>query len=374
MTAKGDEATSLNGDLGHQIAKGKDRVQRLLRQYLANNPQQVAEQWSYETPNTNAHYWTPRLVSDTVATLGQVIFPTSTAQTAQEKLLKHTATKSRSAGFERTMARARRELLTSIPGVTNSLRKLNDESENSESLRIRLSPTTPPDSSPQLADALPSLEIHIDLSENDRIAEMGEAQLVVEDEEFDVLLPGDIADIRFSKRTLVCADVFDPALQGFTDSSNFDIWGNERLTTPNTLSISIPGHAIRSVRGLNTSIYMAEGLRIDYVFTSLEHHSRITTPYTPGIDINYTIIEAGHTGGRREEISLVPSKQTSETPLANRWKSPGMAGSKNGRMERDRNDSLWYAANRFIAEIEEVNAQQPDPLDDLYPPYKRVIT
>ncbi|KAL9124470.1 MAG: hypothetical protein Q9217_006197 [Psora testacea] len=328
--------------LGEEVRKRKERALDNARLFLSEQSKTTTERNQYEVPPSIAKYWTPHLVSDTMATLGQVVFPTTTTHGAQLNLLK-TASGNRSAEFEETMAQSRREFLTKIPGLLGSLRLLRTESENSESLYITLSPNPPPHSSPQLAKALPRMELRIGLTDSEQRVRMETARLIVEEKELDVLLPVDILDIRLSKQTSVYANAFDPALQAFVSLSNLDIWGNDRLTTPNSLSIMVPGHAIRSPNQ-RYGLKHFQDLQVDYVFTNLEHRSRLTTAYPPDAEINYTIIEAGRTRGRREELTLVLSQQALQNSVADRrW---------------DPDSSLWSAANSLIARIRRATSTQ----------------
>ena len=320
--------------LRKRTARGNETVRRRAKFFLE---EQVKKRNLYEVPTDIAPYWTPFLFSDTGAKIGQIVFPTTSVQTA-EGLLRQTELESKNAGFEQYMANARREFLTTIPGLVDSLRKLNYESNHSEDLNITLSPTPPANSPPQLTDALPSLELQIGLSEYHQHATLGTSRLVVKDKEVDIILPGNVVDLRLSRRTLLCSKASDPAIQDFVSSSNLNIWGNERLTTPNNLSITIPGHAIRSTEHPYDSVYVQQGLQVDYIFTSLEHRSRITTAFGPDMHINYTVIEAGRAGGRREELSLNPAMLSLQPHST--------------RRRRNLDQSLWSAVELALKKIE----------------------
>ena len=294
------------------------------------------------------------MVSDTTMTLGRVVFPTNTARTAERNLLKPTVTSGRSAAFQRSMTEARREILTTTPGMLRLLQERRQDSQNGEHLYIILLPMPPPDSPLRLANALPTLELRVGLDDENQTAKLDMARLIINHEDLDVLLPRNLVDVRVSQQISVYAETFAPALQEFIQSSNLDVWGNERLATPNSLSLTIPGYAIRSVKDPHNSGY-AQGVSVDYTFASLEHHSRIGSSFSQDTDINYTIIEAGRTGGRREELSILPRAQplprkvSKDSPL--RQESPEVV-----RHQQDLNDaqaaSLWLAANQLIEEIE----------------------
>ncbi|KAL9098237.1 MAG: hypothetical protein Q9163_006068 [Psora crenata] len=340
-TIAGSDMAELSEEtLGDHIAKRKRRALHKVRLVLADNTKQEKEQDANKMPSSIARHWAPKLVPDMFATLGQLVFPTTMAEAAEQALLKDQASQSGNANFEETVAGTRRELLTMIPGMVGALRKLPSASRNIECFLITFSPMPPPDLPPQLAKALPNLELRIKFSDDERKATLETARLIVEEKVLDIVLPADIIDLRISKRISAYAKAFDPALHHFVSSSSLAAWSDERLSTPNSLSLTIPGHAIRWVENGDSSVYI-EGLRVEYTLTDMEHQSMITTTLSPDAEINYTIIGAGRTGGRREELSVALQKGILQKHLADgRWDHVG---------------SLWNATDKLINKIKEGN-------------------
>ena len=324
-----------------------------------------------DTPNDQSPFWKSKLSFASAAKLGQVIFPTSMAEKTRADSLKQKITDSDFVDFKAAIGRSRREFLPVVAGILRSMSNMKGDSAEAESLCITLSPSAPPGSPLNLLAALPRLELEVGLDSRAQQIMLLTARLVVKEAELDVLLPGNTMDIRLLKRTCIdSAAIQDPALTDFVKQSSLDVWGNERVTTPNGLTLRVPYHALRALKGRKAvQPYMenvSEGLSVDYTFTSLEHRSRITISYTENTEINFTIIEAGRTGGRREELSL-SNRSSPEHKLPKRSDDGGSTRArkhlkrgykpalkrKKVDPEGEKMRQLWSAASQFIVDTEE---------------------
>jgi len=310
----------------------------------------------HEMPSSIERNWGPILVPDSSILLGEVLFPTIQAQKAEEKRSYGTTESSEFGVFLRSMANSRREILTSVAGMVRSLDSLGlgKAEDTRESLQIRMCPSLSGASS-ALLDALPDLEISVNLDNSTQQVSIKKARLVVEAKEVDVLLPDKVMDLRLRRKLHIYTEEIDDALEHFIRSSNLNVWGPERLKTPSSLRLTIPAHAVRSFEKFDQSLFN-KGLVVDYSFTSLEHVSRITMPYTETAHVNYTVVEAGKAGGRREEttISYGSKEVAREKHLANK-RMEGLEGGKLGEELDEGNTgllSLWNAAHRLIGDFQ----------------------
>ena len=89
-----------------------------------------------------------------------------------------------------------------------------------------------------------------------------------------------------------------PEIEEFLDMSNLDIWGTERIRTPSSLCLPIPRYVPRGSETITQPLY------VDYGFASLEHCSKLFTDRADTQRIVFTMIEAGRTGGRSEQLSV----------------------------------------------------------------------
>ena len=172
---------------------------------------------------------------------------------------------------------------------------------------IRLRPNASDYSSP--TSSLPELELHVLVNHQDRRVDLHTARLCFQEKEVDLLLPGEPADVRFRSFSYFKSrpDSMDPALLDYIQRSNFDIWGTDRLTAAPRLQLRVPGFATRpflaSSIDSNDHDTIAEDIVCQYVFTSMEHKSRMSLKYQNAA-VNYSTIEAGISGGRRDELTL----------------------------------------------------------------------
>lgn len=256
------------------------------------------------------------------ATLGHVLFADVSAQSGMTEALPALPTS--------TTSNDRRSFLSNgpVPGFWPLLDKLTQK----DSLRvaeqksdidtrgevwIRLVPMSVSQGAKKTDLVLPDIELCVRVDTSTNIARLDKVNLMLSSRESDILLPDEATDLRFTDETFITAgSSFEETVNQFIQASNLDTFGQERLRTPPKAQILIPKHALLNTRG--TKVTKApdipnEGLLAEYTFSSLEHRSSLSTSYE-GCKLQYTIIEAGKTGGRRSEIRLIFAEPTSSAP------------------------------------------------------------
>ena len=180
----------------------------------------------------------------------------------------------------------RRAFVAKAPSVLPVVNELaTKEPTLSTSILITLKPDI---------DTLPRLDLEVLVDSNKRVTELCGANLAFDIRTFDLLLPAQSVDIRYLSRTSFVAtpENFDPAILTFLANSNIDVWGTERLRTPQGLVLSMPGHESTS-----------EQTKAHYSVASLAVCSNLRTTFQ-GFPLTLSTIEAGRSGGRREELKL----------------------------------------------------------------------
>lgn len=201
-----------------------------------------------------------------------------------------------------------REFSCRFPGLRSLLVYQNPTMQFQEEVRIRLTPRKEP-GDPVNGDywVFPDLEIRIEVDAITEETRVSSARLIVEVREVDVLLPTEPNDIRFRNECYIPhAHQIDPSIEAFVKASKFDLLGESRLKTPSNLTLPIAAHSIRKASSLDQTPVFETGpdVPVDYVFANLEHRSCCTEP-APHWNTEYTIIEAGTTGGGRDEIRVI---------------------------------------------------------------------
>lgn len=187
---------------------------------------------------------------------------------------------------------------------------------------IRLRPSASDDLS--RTSSLPELELHVLVNHQERRVDLHTARLCFQEKEVDLLLPEETADVRFRSFSYFKSrpESMDPALLDYVQRSNFDIWGTDRLTAAPRLQLRVPGFATRpflaSHLNSNNDDIIAEDIVCQYVFTSMEHKSRMSLKYQNAA-VNYSTIEAGISGGRRDELTLGFDPRRKGVDLANKF-------------------------------------------------------
>ena len=193
---------------------------------------------------------------------------------------------------------SQRVILTNIPGSLQllQLEKAKDIQQREE-IHVRLIP-----SAIENVHVFPDIDLCIAIDPVKKTSQLDSIRLIIRETESDILLPEHRADVRFNVESyLTGSPQLDPRIQDFVQSSNFNIWGTERLKTPPRLKVVIPEHALKTFHALPT--VPSNGALIDYTFAGLDYRSQIQVPYD-AYNLQYTTIEAGKAGGRRTELCL----------------------------------------------------------------------
>ena len=281
----------------------------------------VAGRSYQEALETELHWQSDITYWDSV-TLGQIVFPTSNIPSKQEL-------------FQPSLQKTPREFVTLVPGLLSSLeimgRNRNSKPRSMEEfLLIRLTPSHK-NNLPVPIEALPDLEIKILFDQDSKTSSIRGVRLVIK-EELDVLQPRNTVDLRFTRRTCVYAleDGLDSTIQQFVNDSNLDIRGTGRFKTPSGLSMVIPPHSIGLSRDgqAKDTLEQMRRARVEYDFASLDHRSEIGVDMRgpgPLTYFTYTSIEAGITGGRRDELVIKHLTEPYHTPPVNRKRLKGVS-------------------------------------------------
>ena len=281
------------------------------------------------------------------AVLGHVLFPEVSARSGR-------------AGAQPTLpspttSNGRRSFLSTVPvpGFWPLLDKLTQgdplpvaeqksEIDTTGELWIRLISTSTPRAAKKSDLVMPDIELCVRIDKSTNIAQLDKVKLMLSSRESDVLLPEEATDLRFVDETFITAgSSFEETINKFIQASNLDIFGQDRLRTPPKAQILIPKHALLNAKRTTLtkiSDIPDEGLLAQYTFSSLEHRSSLSTSYE-GCKLQYSIIEAGKTGGRRSEIRLIFAEPTSLThdTLATRQS-----------LRKERFKQFFNAANRLV--------------------------
>lgn len=251
---------------------------------------QKKESTARHIPGNSESCWDKDLRQKTSVVFGQVLYPAKS--TASEN------------NYHKV--KSGREFLTTIPGLREFLRDLPSQHMfRQEQLFIRLTPTRWSGSQGNPTNDLPDLEIRISIDTENRTVGLHSVKLIVGETQSDVLLPDEATDLRFLAEThLPTGKQVDQRIRDFIEASNLNIWGQDRLKTPARLQLMIPPHALRSRIGNSKPVVIPDSeIQVDYVFAGLSHQSFFRVPY-PEFELEYSIIEAGRTGGRRDELRI----------------------------------------------------------------------
>lgn len=303
---KKDESPASNSSLGPtvQAIHGKAAVDTVKAFFDA--PDDI----SYELHSRYSPHWIPEIEYHDSVTLGQVLFPTKMTRLIADALGRMPKTKHKlkiDTNFVGLRSsKLPREFVPLVPGILRSLESLGPLEKSEDLLHIRLSPSSKNASLPVPVKTLPDLEIRILLDHEKKMNSIKDVRLVNRKNK-DFLQPRNVVDLRFVREQCVHAnnDSIDPRIASFVQDSNFDIWGTGRLKTPLGLSLSIPALAVQAHNGFDPKEYAT--VPVDYTSLGLEHRSLLTMCYQESNSwptLTYTNVEAGHIGGRRDELSL----------------------------------------------------------------------
>lgn len=249
--------------------------------------------------------WGQHSLWETSAIFGTVVYPTEELNSMKKKvdaeqILMHQE-------VFRNHLKSLREFSCSFPGLRNLLTYRNPTMQFQEELRIRLTPCKEPGDTDNEDRVFPDLEIRVNIDAITKETQVSSARLIVEVREVDLLLPGERIDIRFRNECYIPYSYqIDPSITAFVKASKFELSGESRLKTPSNLTLLVASHSIWKASLLDEPPIFETGpdVLVGYTFASLEHRSYCTEP-APHWNIEYTVIEAGMTGGRRDEIRVI---------------------------------------------------------------------
>ena len=199
-----------------------------------------------------------------------------------------------------------RTLSPSVPDLVQFVAQLPREDQPvKEQLCIYASPS-PWRLSAEQRLATPPLEITMDVDPDNRGSHLSSVRAVAGEHIADVMLPSHAADVRFTRRELI--ELMDPSssegVMAFLDRSNLNVKGQGRLRTPPTLRIQVPQANSRLSASQRLALSTNNLFEAEYLFTSLCHRQTVALSYE-GLQVQYTSVEAGRTGGRRCEVQLL---------------------------------------------------------------------
>lgn len=258
-----------------------------------------------QSANPSEH-WADSSLCESSAVFGYILYPMLKALEARRTT--HIAKGNNANDY----LNSQHEFLTKLPGLRSFLQHSRLANiEESEELRIRLFPDQETGTKCQ-TNIFPDLDISLDINRRSEKVSFSSSRLVLPEGEVHLLLPDEGTDIRFLSRSFVpSGEQLSPRISTFIENSNLNVFGQERLRTPTNLTVSVPSHAIRPVSETNDdAITKTRGpetgpdILVNYTFARLEHRSSFSGKIFGG-SVRYTVIEAGKTGGKREELRMV---------------------------------------------------------------------
>lgn len=283
--------------------------------------------WSMKRYLNQGTFWADSTRCRTSAVFGHILYPLYQSRQIMQKYEQRGTTRS-SRGIPKLFTSARREFLAPFPFQKNVfLRRSPEASREKEELCVRLKPSQQSDRHAHTR-IFPPMVLCVHINKTTQEVSLRSVRLAVEENQFDLLLPEKVADIRF------CAEVyipslsqFDPLITHFIESNKSNILNQESFVTPANLTVSIPAHAIREAptpadgkRNKSSGIKTESDVLVEYTFTSFEHRSSLS-----GWDskkeklLQYTMVDGGRTSGRREEIRMLDSHRPEHAKIEN-WK------------------------------------------------------
>ncbi len=253
------------------------------------------------TVKANAPIWLEHTQHRTDAVIGHVLH--STPDGVPIQTLEANVQNSKST--ERAFA-------TNAPGVLPLLKSLQPLfSESRQAIQVRMTPSPWTSFGLDGAAAFPQIEMQIVFDET-QMPFMRTLKAVVDERVSDIMLPQDMADVRFISRTSLgyAATQADSNLATFLANGNLKVTGTGRLGVPPTLKMRIPSRVLRKDSQVAKEISGENGcddVEMEYIFAGLDFRDYLQ--YNLGDYImTYTKIEGGITGGRRGELMLHKAK------------------------------------------------------------------
>jgi len=259
-------------------------------------------------------YWHINQEHKVSAVLGYIAYPALQSRAETKAIQARTYVKgSQNAKLEKAFLKAidsRRTMTTTVPEILQSLEDVPFSAQDvRHELRVRLTPSRVEDDSSVDLKFLPEIDLRIGPRKEKEPTQIRSVQLIRNVTESDLLLPREVADIRFRSHTASEATTqIDPKIQRFVEESNFDVWGEERLRTPSKLSLRIPKWAIHQDAGQD----ITRTIGVEYAYHSMEYQSYMSFSFR-GVRMFYSTVEAGKAGGRRSELRFEATLEDSHS-------------------------------------------------------------
>lgn len=317
---------------------------------------------SLEASSLPYSVWARSPAKETSAVFGHILYPLDTPDRTKTGRKEQKPNLNRRAN--QTFFNSRREIMTSISGSRSYLQKSGlGNIEEIEELRILLTPAQKSDATELAGPKIvsPGLMLYIRIDPDTKETSLADVRLILEEIEVDLLLPDKAADIRFlTESFLSAAGEVDPEIEKFLEASSLGVAGNQRLRTPKNLTVLIPAHAIRPFPAASNHSKTANsgpslggaakpGVSVEYTFTSLEHRSVVAgLDADSGFRMQYSIVEAGETGGRRDELRIMFAKQPTKNLNGGCGHGHGDEGEEEPMVKEKRFERFYAAAISLV--------------------------
>ncbi|RDL41043.1 uncharacterized protein BP5553_01022 [Venustampulla echinocandica] len=158
--------------------------------------------------------------------------------------------------------------------------------------------------------AFPPLEMHFDVSSDDRRLKLRAVDAVIAESKTDLMLPDYAVDVRFHQKTtsrLRSCWLDLPEIKEFLKCSNLTK-KSRRIDLPPTLNMRIANHLCKDpelkILGRDTNSEMQE---VQYLLVGRETRSTLELAFQDW-KLQYTSIDQGNAEGKRSELKLRPIK------------------------------------------------------------------
>lgn len=283
-------------------------LQALEKRHKLKHPSKIKRNLRIPEP---AH-WIHDVEESRSVMIGRVIYPTKIV----EKLGSDKTRQGLSAAFLGSLDGSRAFLTSNNCLQSSFLSTENSETTQQEYLLIRMKPKQhDPSSAGSPADGhnsqlsaqmlLPDLELRLNINREERILTPVQTHLVFMTRESDILLPHLASDVKFvTEQYMNAPPDLDPAISAFIASSTLDLSGSRRWRIPPSLTLSVPMYTSENMEDHgNGSNETGQQPPVEYSYTALEHRTQLLEE-RDGFQYEYTMIEGGRFGGRREEFRI----------------------------------------------------------------------
>lgn len=269
------------------------------QQEVANSPMQMPKS-----------HWCPRKVTTVTANIGLLVYPEikKDVHVAGENA-RHVPRTKKDALARSSLKESiqKRRVIVPSPEMPSVLQRLASPHFDIEyEMYVRLSPVA--NDGESSAVLFPEIDMRITIDSTAKQTYLREVRLITQERVSDILLPEHAVDVQFDACSYIVAspEDIDPRIVQFVNESNFNVWGADRLKTPSRLRLSIPKLALRQPDDATKAAFQEEvsaTAEAEYAFASMDHRSHMTLKYQ-GFPVIFTTIEAGQSGGRRDELRL----------------------------------------------------------------------